>query len=341
MIKIILLIFALLYFFFEHKIFLNEINNIGKSIKISVFLPIFNKGKYLKRSIGSIQRQTLKNIEIIAVNDYSADNSLEILNEFSKKDPRVKIINNDKNYGLLYSRAMGIKNSKGEYLMCLDPDDELQGPNNLKFLYNKAKYFDIDVLAFNILYLPDKIRLLNYPKINKIIKQPELFKIAFKEDYSLLDYFITNKLVKKEIFNLVYNKLIDRINGEKWNYHEDNIWSLLIYKYANSILYIKNEIYYYYKNNDSEMCNRGKIIEIKNLLYKYEMYLEMFKNKEKYILAIIKQILEVIEFLKIYNIINENNTIKNTIITIFKENVHKFNNNKIKERINNLINKIS
>ena len=84
--------------------------------KVSIFIPIYNKQKYLKRSINSIQKQTLKDIEIIAVNDCSTDNSLDILREIAKKDSRIKIINQKKNYGLLYSQGNGILNSKGEYL---------------------------------------------------------------------------------------------------------------------------------------------------------------------------------------------------------------------------------
>ena len=68
--------------------------------KVSVFLPIYNKEKYIKRSISSIQNQTLKEIEIVAVNDCSTDNTLKILKQLAKNDSRKKIINNDKNHEL-------------------------------------------------------------------------------------------------------------------------------------------------------------------------------------------------------------------------------------------------
>ncbi len=122
-----------------------------KSPKISIFLPIYNKAKYINRSIGSIQMQTLKNIEIIPVNDCSEDNTLDILKKMAKNDSRIKIISNKKNEGLLYSRAMGILNSKGEYIMNLDPDDKLEGPDNLEFLYNKASQAKIDIISFGLL----------------------------------------------------------------------------------------------------------------------------------------------------------------------------------------------
>ena len=71
-------------------------------------MPIYNKDFYLKRSIRSLQDQSLSNIEIVAINDCSTDNTLKLLKFMSKKDKRIKIINNDRNHGLLYSRAMGI-----------------------------------------------------------------------------------------------------------------------------------------------------------------------------------------------------------------------------------------
>jgi glycosyltransferase EpsH len=113
-------------------------------------LPIYNKASFLKRSIESIQKQTLKNIEIIAINDYSIDNTLKILKKLSKKDNRIKIINNDRNHGLLYSRVMRILNSAGEYLMNLDPDDKYSNKRNLEILYNLAKIINKDLIVFGI-----------------------------------------------------------------------------------------------------------------------------------------------------------------------------------------------
>ena len=92
--------------------------------------------------------QTLKEIEIILINDFSNDNTLEISKKMNEKDSRIKIINNNRNRGLLYSRAMGIFHSKGQYLMNLDPDDELKDPDNLEYLYNKAKEAKVDVVSF-------------------------------------------------------------------------------------------------------------------------------------------------------------------------------------------------
>ena len=203
-------------------------------------MPIYNREKYLQRSIGSLQSQTLQEIEIISVNDGSTDNSLNILKKMAKKDPRINIVNNEKNHGLLFSRGMGILNSKGEYIMCLDPDDKLQGPNILKFLYNKAKILNIDIIFFKLLKIPrnTKIKAKNFFSSNKIIYQPELFYKAFNKKGYLCDFIITNKLVKNKLFKNAFKIFKNYIYGNKWNYHEDNIWSILIHKYANSSIFL-------------------------------------------------------------------------------------------------------
>ena len=237
-IKIIIFIFVFLSFFLMEKINFVDKSNIDKSRpKISIFIPIYNKEKYLYRSIRSIQRQTIKAIEIVAVNDCSFDNSLKILQELAQKDVRIKIINNKNNRGLLFSRAMGILNSKGEYLMDLDPDDEFHGINSLKYLYNKAKRYNVDMISFVMLYMLNGIKIGPFSSCNRIIKQPELFESGFKND-ALNDYYITNKLIKKDLFQKVLNLFKEYIYEKKWQYHEDNIWSILVHKYANTSLFV-------------------------------------------------------------------------------------------------------
>ena len=127
------------------------INKRNQRPKISIFLPIYIKENFINRAIKSIQIQTLKEIEIIAVNDNSNDGSLKKLINLSKTDNRIKIVNNDKNHGLLYSRAMGILNSRGEYLMNLDPDDEFKDNDSLEYLYNQTILTHVDIISFNII----------------------------------------------------------------------------------------------------------------------------------------------------------------------------------------------
>ena len=299
-------------------------------------MPIYNKSKYLKRSIGSIQKQTLKEIEIIAVNDCSKDNSLEVLNEIALKDSRIKIVNNNINRGLLFSRSIGILYSKGEYLMNLDPDDALENSGNLKYLYRKIKNSKPDVIKFGMVFKNNskKEKMFKCTSFNKIQYQPHIFNDGCMVD----DYFITNKLIKKEIFIKAYELFKHKIYEEKWNYAEDEIWSSLINKYANSLICINKIIYTYYINSDSLITNKFNINYLKNLLYWLEMFRKIFDNKkyEKYLINRISLILELIKDSNFTNIFKKENQLKKNYIKVLQNiNMKSFNN--CNDILNNII----
>ena len=339
-------IFIIIIFFiilFSDKNNGNNFKNDNYKPKISIFLPIYNKEKYLRRSIKSIQKQSLKDIEIILVNDGSTDNSLEILKEFAKEDSRIKIINNKNNSGLLFTRTMGILNSKGEYLMNLDPDDEYNGRNSLKTLYYKAKKLDVDFVTFFIIYLPNKKKSIKFSSFNQIIKQPKILESAFNMDDALIDYYITNKLIKRELLENAIKIFGNIIYKEKWNYHEDNIWSILIHKYAKSSVFVNKIVYRYYtKNSDSFMYNKGNSLDMKNLLLRNQIYQKIFdkKNETKYIIGGYVQLLKIIE--NNFNGIKENNETKKLYIKDLKNFMKKYNlSEEIKLNIKYMINNIT
>ncbi|HIT38381.1 MAG TPA: glycosyltransferase family 2 protein [Candidatus Onthousia faecipullorum] len=91
--------------------------------KVSIIVPVYNSGKYLKTCLDSIVRGTLKDIEIIAIDDCSTDNSLLILEEYAKKDSRIKVYHNEKNLGQGASRNRGLDVARGEYIGFVDSDD--------------------------------------------------------------------------------------------------------------------------------------------------------------------------------------------------------------------------
>lgn len=92
-------------------------------VNISVIMPVFNTGQYLKESIGSVLQQTYTEFELICVNDASCDDSLEILREFQQQDSRLVIVDHVVNRGAAVSRNDGLKMAKGEYVIFLDSDD--------------------------------------------------------------------------------------------------------------------------------------------------------------------------------------------------------------------------
>ena len=122
--------------------------------KVSVILPVYNMEKYLDKCLDSILNQSLRDIEIICINDGSKDNSLEILKKYRNKDNRIKIINQN-NQGAGVARNKGMEIATGEYLSFLDADDFFD-VNMLKHSYQKAKDTDADICIFEA-FLYDNI----------------------------------------------------------------------------------------------------------------------------------------------------------------------------------------
>lgn len=114
---------------------------------ISIIIPVYNIEKYLSRCIESVLDQTYQNLEAIFVNDGSTDNSLKILEEYQKKDKRIKIINKE-NAGSGAARNDGIEQSKGEYLAFLDSDDWYE-KDFLERLYKNLKENNSEIAMCN------------------------------------------------------------------------------------------------------------------------------------------------------------------------------------------------
>lgn len=107
-------------------------------IKVSVIIPVYNVEKYLRECLDSVVNQTLRDIEIICINDGSPDNSLAILQEYAKRDSRFVIVDQE-NQGVGRSRNTGIRKARGEFVCFMDPDDWYPEPDILETLYSTAK----------------------------------------------------------------------------------------------------------------------------------------------------------------------------------------------------------
>ena len=155
--------------------------------KVSVIIPVYNVEKYLRECLDSAINQTLKDIEIICVNDGSTDNSLAILKEYAAKDNRIIIID-QKNQGLSCSRNNAIKVAEGEYILFLDSDDWLR-LDTCELLYKKAKKYKLDMLNFSG---------INYNTNTKITQQ---------SPGQTMNYLPNNKAyyVRSELLDFIYN----------------------------------------------------------------------------------------------------------------------------------------
>ena len=116
--------------------------------KFSVIIPVYNVEKYLSKCLDSVLSQTYTDFEVICVNDGSKDNSAQILDEYAKKDKRIKIINQN-NQGVSVARNTGIKEAIGDYIIFVDSDDKIT--SNMLELLSKKEDFDICVIARNVI----------------------------------------------------------------------------------------------------------------------------------------------------------------------------------------------
>ncbi len=112
-------------------------------IKVTVVIPIYNAGEFLRPALDSVIDQTLKEIEIICIDDGSTDNSLEIIKEYQKKDERIRIVT-ETNGGPGLARNNGIRRARGEYIAFLDADDFFE-LDMLENMYTVARANDLDI----------------------------------------------------------------------------------------------------------------------------------------------------------------------------------------------------
>ena len=117
-------------------------------IKVSVILPIYNVAPYLDETFTSILNQTLQEIEIIAVNDGSTDNSESIIKKYVQQDPRISYYEQD-NQGQSVARNLALQHAKGKYIYMMDSDDVLADPDALRISYDYAEKNQADFIFFD------------------------------------------------------------------------------------------------------------------------------------------------------------------------------------------------
>ena len=113
-----------------------------KKPKVSVVIPTYNSEKFIEKCIESVLNQTLKEIEVIVIDDNSIDSTKSIIVNYTKKDRRIKCIFSEKNRGTSYSRNLGIKVSSGKFIGFIDSDDFVD-QGWYEYLYNNSKDKDI------------------------------------------------------------------------------------------------------------------------------------------------------------------------------------------------------
>jgi len=210
--------------------------------KISVIVPVYNTEKYLHRCINSLVNQTLKDIEIILVNDASTDRSLEILRDYEQKYDNVIVIDSIENKRQGGARNLGIEISKGEYLAFVDSDDWICETTYEK-LYTKALRDKADVVDCD--YYTAKENSIVKKYISNNISDIGEMNINKYKRIILNDGRIVTKIIKRTIF------IDNNIRYPEHLLYEDNSIGALILMYAKQISKVSEYLYYYRVDNIS------------------------------------------------------------------------------------------
>ena len=272
-IKLILLIIIINLFFFRKKLLYPkriEILKKGKSYinkclrnflirkflnnpeslkfpKISTIIPLFNCQKTIIPTIRSIQNQNISEFEIILVNDNSTDNTSSIIHDLQSQDSRIVIINNKKNMGTLYSRCVGVLNSKGKYIFPLDNDDMFFNEDTFDFIYKigvSGKYDIVEFKTISIENYSENVRnIIDHPlsfhENNLILHQPELglFPIFNHSSCGHFDINIWGKSIKSEIYKKSVNDFGPKRYYNFVSWAEDTIMSFILLNTAQSFIF--------------------------------------------------------------------------------------------------------
>lgn len=137
--------------------------------KVSIIIPVWNPGSAFNRCVESLRSQTLEDIEMIFVDDYSTDNAMEVVRTAAAEDPRIRIITNAENVGPGVSRNTGIEAARGEYLSFVDADDYVDA-FFLERLYAKAIAGHLDIVKGKIRYIKEDGTIADYPELNNMIR---------------------------------------------------------------------------------------------------------------------------------------------------------------------------
>ena len=215
-------------------------------IKVSVIIPVYNVKPYLDRCIQSVLHQTLKDMEIILVNDGSTDGSGELADVLAMTDSRIKVIHQE-NHGLSVARNVGLHAASGEYIIFLDSDDEWLLPDGLETMLRESKT-GVDLIVFKRVDFwkqgrRDDSEDYDIEVLSKLPDGPAVFAYLVKtQQFQISACFLMTRrqvLMENEIF------------FPAGYADEDVSWNLRLWQFVKTVSFYNLPFYGYYHRADS------------------------------------------------------------------------------------------
>ena len=180
--------------------------------KITVCIPVYNTAEFLASCLKSVVNQTMKDIEIICVEDASSDNSGRILKEYAENDSRIRIIWHDKNVGLVKTRKDAVLSAQGKYIMFIDSDDGLY-PDACEIAYKAIEKYQTDAVQFGVQYIDSQgksKKLKNYHQtVEDIGRIEDTSWLYLLDKGEIKSWEMWNKIYKAELCKKAYRQMED------------------------------------------------------------------------------------------------------------------------------------
>ena len=240
--------------------------------KISVIVPVYNVEQYLEKCLDSLVNQTLKDIEIIVVNDGTKDNSQEIIDKYTKKYPKKVKGYIKENGGLSSARNYGLKYAKGEYIAFVDSDDYVELDMYEK-MYNKAINNNYDIVVCDTVEVDENNDNIVYKKSNLNYSNNDI------KNYIISPPMACTRLYKRFLF--------DETSFEEGIFYEDlNLTPSFVLK-TDNIGFIEEGLYYYLQRSGSIMKQKqfnDKLLDIFKVLEKnYDLLNNKYPKEVEYL----------------------------------------------------------
>lgn len=307
-------------------------------MKISVIVPVYNMEKKLRRCLDSLINQTLREIEIIVINDGSKDGSLNIIKSYAQNNSNIVIIDRE-NRGISASRNEGIEHANGKYIGFVDSDDYVE-LNMFEQLYNVIENNSADIVVCNYKIFNENNSSVIYEEvtsktdINTFKKNPRMVND--------IHYMPWNKLYKRELFDCVTFPINTK--------YEDLSTIIKVFSKANKIVPCKEFLYNYLLNENGETLTIDeRIFDIIDILNDIVIYFKNSDSSKQFNDELEKLCVSKIMMYKTlsYGLKNKHKILEFSFKSLkfldsnFENwrNNYKFKTKKLKEKIMNIINR--
>ena len=243
--------------------------------KVSIIVPMYNAEKFIGKTIESVLSQTYENWEMLIMNDVSTDNSLAVVNEYAKKDNRIKVVNNEKNMGVVKGRNHLIDLANGKYIAFLDADD----------------YWHSQKLEKQIQFMKEKNAGISCTEYTRVKENGEkINEVVIKSEISYTDMLKNNYL---GCLTVMYDvEKVGKRYFKELEKNEDYVLWLEIVKDVKTIFGIKENLAYYRVLDNSRSSNKAKTAKVRWEIYRKVEKLSLLKSIYYFLHYVVRAVLK-------------------------------------------------